>query len=88
MKNLKEARLIAANHLRAAFMNMEYLQDAEGILTGYHPLLGNYTITAEEMVTMYLNLFKNYEDLLNAVEEFETDLNTVEGEKHGQKSIS
>jgi hypothetical protein len=88
MKNLKEAKLIAANHLRAAFMNIEYLQDAEGILTGYHPLLGNYSITAEEMVTMYLNLFKNYEDLLNAVEQFETNLNTVEGEKNGQKSIS
>ena len=88
MKNLKEAKLIAANHLRAAFMNIEYLQDAEGILTGYHPLLGNYTMTAEEMVTMYLNLFKNYEDLLNAVKEFETNFNTVEGEKNGQKSIS
>lgn len=88
MKNLKEAKLIAANHLRAAFMNIEYLQDAEGILTGYHPLLGNYSITAEEMVTMYLNLFKNFEDLLNAVEEFEMDINTVEGEKNGQKSIS
>lgn len=86
MKHLKKADDEMGRQLAMAFMNMEYLQDAAGTLSGYHPLLGNYTLSAEEVITMYMNLFLAAETFQKEVREHLDKLSTIEVQ-NGQKSI-
>jgi hypothetical protein len=87
MKSLKKADDEMSRQLAMAFMNMEYLQDAAGTLSGYHALLGNYTISAEEVITMYMNLFLAVETYQAVVQKHINNETTIEVE-NGQKSIS
>ncbi|MFN6269280.1 MAG: hypothetical protein ACK40T_02685 [Akkermansiaceae bacterium] len=87
MKSLKKADDEMSRQLAMAFMNMEYLQDAAGTLSGYHALLGNYTLSAEEVITMYMNLFLAVETYQAVVQKHINNETTVEVE-NGQKSIS
>lgn len=54
---LKDVEILQRDKLYQAFMNLEYMQNLEGVLHGYHPMLGNFTMTAEEILQIYLNLF-------------------------------
>lgn len=54
---LNEIKVLQRDKLYQAFMNLEYMQNLEGTLHGYHPALGNFTMSAEEILTIYLNLF-------------------------------
>jgi hypothetical protein len=87
MKSLKKADDEMSRQLAMAFMNMEYLQDAAGTLSGYHALLGNYTLSAEEVITMYMNLFLAVETYQAVVQKHINNETTIEVE-NGQKSIS
>jgi len=87
MKSLKKADDEMSRQLAMAFMNMEYLQDAAGTLSGYHALLGNYNLSAEEVITMYMNLFLAVETYQAVVQKHINNETTVEVE-NGQKSIS
>jgi hypothetical protein len=87
MKHLKKADEEMSRQLAMAFMNMEYLQDAAGTLRGYHALLGNYTLSAEEVITMYMNLFLAVETYQAIVQKHINNETTIEVE-NGQKSIS
>jgi hypothetical protein len=87
MKSLKKADDEMSRQLAMAFMNMEYLQDAAGTLRGYHALLGNYTLSAEEVITMYMNLFLAVETYQAIVQKHINNETTIEVE-NGQKSIS
>jgi hypothetical protein len=87
MKHLKKADEEMSRQLAMAFMNMEYLQDAAGTLRGYHALLGNYTLSAEEVITMYMNLFLAVETYQAVVQKHINNETTIEVE-NGQKSIS
>lgn len=53
----QEVSRLQRNKLYQAYMNLEYMQNLEGILHGYHPALGSFTMTAEEILHIYLNLF-------------------------------
>jgi hypothetical protein len=87
MKSLKKADDEMSRQLAMAFMNMEYLQDAAGTLSGYHALLGNYTLSAEEVITMYMNLFLAVETYQAVVQKHINNETTIEVE-NGKKSIS
>jgi hypothetical protein len=87
MKHLKKADEEMSRQLAMAFMNMEYLQDAAGTLRGYHALLGNYTLSAEEVITMYMNLFLAVETYQAIVQKHINNETTIEVE-NVQKSIS
>jgi hypothetical protein len=87
LKHLKKADEEMSRQLAMAFMNMEYLQDAAGTLRGYHALLGNYTLSAEEVITMYMNLFLAVETYQAIVQKHINNETTIEVE-NGQKSIS
>jgi hypothetical protein len=87
MKHLKKADEEISRQLAMAFMNMEYLQDAAGTFSGYHALLGNYTLSAEEVITMYMNLFLAVETYQSIVQKHINNETTIEVE-NGQKSIS
>ena len=87
MKHLKKADEEISRQLAMAFMNMEYLQDAAGTFSGYHALLGNYTLSAEEVITMYMNLFLAVETYQSIVQKHINNKTTIEVE-NGQKSIS
>jgi hypothetical protein len=87
MKHLKKADEEMSRQLAMAFMNMEYLQDAAGTFSGYHALLGNYTLSAEEVITMYMNLFLAVETYQAIVQKHINNETTIEVE-NGQKSIS
>jgi hypothetical protein len=85
MKSLKKADDEMSRQLAMAFMNMEYLQDAAGTLSGYHPLLGNYTLSAEEVITMYMNLFLAVETYQIEVKKHIEQISTVDAENEKQK---
>lgn len=86
MKHLKKADDEMSRQLAMAFMNMEYLQDAAGTLSGYHPLLGNYTLTGEEVIIMYMNLFLAAETFQIEVKKHIEQTSTIEVD-NGKKSI-
>jgi hypothetical protein len=85
MKHLKKADEEMSRQLAMAFMNMEYLQDASGTFSGYHALLGNYTLSAEEVITMYMNLFLAVETYQEEVKKHITNLSTVDVGNEKQK---
>jgi hypothetical protein len=86
MKHLKKADEEMSRQLAMAFMNMEYLQDAAGTFSGYHALLGNYTLSAEEVITMYMNLFLAVETYQSEVKKHIDKLSTIEVQ-NGKRSI-